>query len=72
MLLVMRRCFQQNRPKVLFYGGGAKGFAHIGVLKVLEEARKLITSEVLVYGARGFMPPDIMLLKSILFSGYQF
>ena len=30
----------QNRPKVglVLSGGGAKGFAHIGVLKVLEEA----------------------------------
>lgn len=31
---------EQNRPKVglVLSGGGAKGFAHIGVLKVLEEA----------------------------------
>jgi NTE family protein len=31
---------KQNRPKVglVLSGGGAKGFAHIGVLKVLEEA----------------------------------
>jgi NTE family protein len=30
---------EQNKPKVgLVFGGGAKGFAHIGVLKVLEEA----------------------------------
>jgi NTE family protein len=31
---------QQKRPKVglVLSGGGAKGFAHIGVLKVLEEA----------------------------------
>jgi len=33
--------FAQNRPKVglALSGGGAKGFAHIGVLKVLEEVR---------------------------------
>ena len=33
-------CQEQNRPKVglVLSGGGAKGFAHIGVLKVLEEA----------------------------------
>jgi NTE family protein len=31
---------EQNRPKIglVLSGGGAKGFAHIGVLKVLEEA----------------------------------
>jgi NTE family protein len=31
---------EQNKPKVglVLSGGGAKGFAHIGVLKVLEEA----------------------------------
>jgi NTE family protein len=30
---------EQNKPKVgLVLSGGGKGFAHIGVLKVLEEA----------------------------------
>ena len=47
ILLIMASlaCFssyaqEQNRPKVglVLSGGGAKGFAHIGVLKVLEEA----------------------------------
>jgi NTE family protein len=42
-LLVLSSCFvftEQNKPKVglVLSGGGAKGFAHIGVLKVLEEA----------------------------------
>jgi NTE family protein len=45
LLLVLLSCLssfsqEQNRPKVglVLSGGGAKGFAHIGVLKVLEEA----------------------------------
>jgi hypothetical protein len=29
--LVMRRCFHKTGQKYWFYGGGAKGFAHIGV-----------------------------------------
>jgi NTE family protein len=45
LVLVFLACFisfsqEHNRPKVglVLSGGGAKGFAHIGVLKVLEEA----------------------------------
>ena len=42
MFLIYAAMFsqKQNRPKVglVLSGGGAKGFAHIGVLKVLEEA----------------------------------
>jgi NTE family protein len=45
LLIVLLSCLtlfsqEENRPKVglVLSGGGAKGFAHIGVLKVLEEA----------------------------------
>jgi len=45
LVLILFSCIsmfsqKQNRPKVglVLSGGGAKGFAHIGVLKVLEEA----------------------------------
>ncbi|OCB77304.1 patatin-like phospholipase family protein [Flavobacterium crassostreae] len=45
LILVLLFCLplfsqEQNRPKVglVLSGGGAKGFAHIGVLKVLEDA----------------------------------
>ncbi|NUO82453.1 patatin-like phospholipase family protein [candidate division KSB1 bacterium] len=41
MLLLATLAYAQSRPKVglALSGGGAKGFAHIGVLKVLEEVR---------------------------------
>lgn len=40
LCMPMQLCAQQERPKVglVLSGGGAKGVAHIGVLKVLEEA----------------------------------
>lgn len=39
LLLCTMACYGQHKPKVAFVlsGGGARGFAHIGVLKVLEE-----------------------------------
>ena len=37
---VAQDTINKNRPKIglVLSGGGAKGFAHIGVLKVLEQA----------------------------------
>jgi NTE family protein len=64
---------KQAKSRFGLSGSGAKGFAHIGVLKVLKSRVKIDyiggTSMGAVVG--GFMPQDIMLLKSILFFGYQ-
>jgi NTE family protein len=80
-LLVLSSCLtlfsqEQNKPKVglVLSGGGAKGFAHIGVLKVLEEAGLKIdyiggTSMGLLLV--GCMHQDIPQLKLILFFNRQ-
>jgi NTE family protein len=63
---------EQKRPKIglVLSGGGAKGFAHIGVLKVLEEAGvKSIILAALVWEQwlAACTLRDTMQLKLILF-----
>jgi NTE family protein len=66
---------EQNKPKVgLVLSGGAKGFAHIGVLKVLEEAGlKIDYIGGTVWGLLlGCMHQDIPQLKLIIFQSTNF
>ena len=63
---------QRKKVGVVLSGGGAKGVAHIGVLKVLEEAGIPIdyisgTSMGAIVG--GCMPSDIMPRRWIVWSG---
>ena len=67
-MLVPSVMAERKKVGLVLGGGGAKGVAHIGVLKVLEEAGIPIdyiagTSMELSWGA--YIPLDIMLRKSI-------
>jgi hypothetical protein len=78
LLLVLSSCLtlfsaEQTESRFGFSGGGAKGFAHIGVLKVLEEAGlKIDYIEEQVWGLLLVgMHQDIPQLKLILFFNRQ-
>lgn len=68
LMLVPSVMAERKKVGLVLGGGGAKGVAHIGVLKVLEEAGIPIdyiagTSMGAIVGA--YIPLDIMLRKSI-------
>lgn len=68
LMLVPSVMAERKKVGLVLGGGGAKGVAHIGVLKVLEEAGiRLIILPALVWELSwgAYIPLDIMLRKSI-------
>ena len=61
LMLVPSVMAERKKVGLVLGGGGAKGVAHIGVLKVLEEAGIPID----YIAGTSYIPLDIMLRKSI-------